>query len=76
MSASLVGSEMCIRDRPSATPRRVCSGQSPGWRAGLGLLRAVDRSALNWPGPSVAVPGGSAPDSRPNAGLVFGPPQQ
>eukprot|EP00969_Alexandrium_andersonii_P241196 10649135-Alexandrium_andersonii.AAC.1 len=33
MSASLVGSEMCIRDRPSTSARRrsTCSASSPRW---------------------------------------------
>eukprot|EP00969_Alexandrium_andersonii_P242750 10723095-Alexandrium_andersonii.AAC.1 len=29
MSASLVGSEMCIRDRPWSGPSRACRGHSP-----------------------------------------------
>eukprot|EP00969_Alexandrium_andersonii_P208100 9192086-Alexandrium_andersonii.AAC.1 len=31
MSASLVGSEMCIRDRPSALLRGQRANRPPGW---------------------------------------------
>eukprot|EP00969_Alexandrium_andersonii_P252079 11141268-Alexandrium_andersonii.AAC.1 len=55
MSASLVGSEMCIRDRTTRSPRgRVPSsagplppsGQSPG---GEGRLRSVSYTHLTLP---------------------------
>eukprot|EP00969_Alexandrium_andersonii_P327113 14455210-Alexandrium_andersonii.AAC.1 len=32
MSASLVGSEMCIRDRHAAYPRAPCAGRGAGAR--------------------------------------------
>eukprot|EP00969_Alexandrium_andersonii_P098051 4328952-Alexandrium_andersonii.AAC.1 len=34
MSASLVGSEMCIRDRCMGAPRRPRRRQSPAWHGG------------------------------------------
>eukprot|EP00969_Alexandrium_andersonii_P244809 10817313-Alexandrium_andersonii.AAC.1 len=50
MSASLVGSEMCIRDRPPPPPRspgpprpRRCS---PGWASARSLGRAPDQHCL------------------------------
>eukprot|EP00969_Alexandrium_andersonii_P168691 7455258-Alexandrium_andersonii.AAC.1 len=42
MSASLVGSEMCIRDRPSARPLRITASQDldkPGPNSSHGPLR-------------------------------------
>eukprot|EP00969_Alexandrium_andersonii_P251087 11097800-Alexandrium_andersonii.AAC.1 len=54
MSASLVGSEMCIRDstawqRPSASRLTAGRRRTPGWRCRFGTGRSVSYTHLTLP---------------------------
>eukprot|EP00969_Alexandrium_andersonii_P255069 11275662-Alexandrium_andersonii.AAC.1 len=58
MSASLVGSEMCIRDSPGLPPKSASSA-----RAG-GAFWLVSWEAVAPPGRSRGGPGGGSPPGR------------